>query len=228
MAATVTEEELIEGGEPQGREPGVREQLIAELERTVDNVMAAVDSAAARTIAAAEEEADRRTREASVRLATTEETIARMRELTAELARRTAGLERELDRLAELAAEADAGMNAGAAPLGQVGSGAPGELGEVADIPEEFDLGPTPTDPESLDPLDQIEIAREQLRDAARSVPGLRRFRRRRREEDDVPEGVRVVVAQMRLDGRSDAEILARLERMGIENAAEVLLRFSK
>lgn len=201
---------------------GVREQLIAELERTVDTVMAAVDTAAARTVAAADAEARRRAERASSGVSAVEETIARMQDLSVELSRRATELEREVAELAALA------------------SGARERLEEERAVPMQPDLTAAlepedevldplePVDPLApVDPLDRVELAREQLRAAAEPPPPSprRRFRRRRREEPDVPEGVRLVVVQMRLAGRSDAEIMSRLERMGIEDAAEVISR---
>lgn len=206
MAASAVNED---GGAP----PGVRDQLVAELQRTVDTVTAAVDAAAARTIEAAEAEARRRTAEVVELLdGAGDGGLARMQALAGELAQRAAELERDLAELAELAARTRAELVAESRAAASQREAPTEERAEDGDRDA------------PIDPLDRVELAQEQLRAASRQ-PLRRRFRRSR--TDDVPDGVRVIVHQMRLDGRSDAEIAARLEEMGIEDAADLLARVS-
>ncbi len=192
----------------------MRAQLVAELHQTVETVMTAVDAAAAKTIEAAEGEAKRRAEQIYHRLEdVSDHELARMRELSRELSRRAAELELELDELSRLVDEAR-------------GNG-----------PSRPTLQPEPLEPEPLEPidlsaalpnpLDEVERAQEELRSASH-LPGplRRRFRRSQPdEEEEVPEGVRAIIVQMRLAGTPDSQIAERLEELGIENPAELVAR---
>lgn len=185
---------------------GVREQLVAELQRTVETVMAAVDAAAAKTLEAAEGEAIRRAELIYQRLEdVSDHELARMRELSRELSGRAAQLEQELNELSQLVDAA---------------------RGNAAPTPMRLD--PEPPGPPDLaaglpNPLDEVERAQEELRSASRLSGPLRRRFRRSEPEADVPEGVRVIIAQMRLNGTPDTQIIERLEELGIEHAAELV-----
>ncbi len=83
-----------------------RERLIAELHRTVSTVSSAVDDAAARVLDAAEADAKREAEVAAQVERLSEEGLRPLRALSGELLDRAAELDREIARLAALAAEA--------------------------------------------------------------------------------------------------------------------------
>jgi hypothetical protein len=154
--------------------------------------------------AAAVDEAAARTFDATVAAR-----LAPLREISAALVERATELDRELARLAEQA-------NAVAETL----RGGPG--GSPSQEPvEPVDTRERPRDPYAGATLDDVERTRASLSD---SDPSLRRFHRRV-PGPEIPEGVRLAVAQMRLAGEPDSEIARRLAEMGVDEPGALLTR---
>ena len=195
--------------------------MIAELEQTVETVTAAVDAAAARILETAEAEAKRRTEDAAERI----ETLANarlepMRRMSEALVERATELDGEIARLSDEARAAAATLRAPDPPTAAAPPAQDAPAPEPTNNPS-----PEPSDdsPEySGTTLDDVDRARASLNDAGAT---LRRFRRRRSATDEVPEGVRVVVGQMRLAGEPDSAIARYLEQMGVEDPAAVISR---
>jgi hypothetical protein len=161
-----------------------REELIGELQRTVEGVADAADSAA-------------------------RERIERMAELGDELIERAAVLAAQLEALSDAVAESARSFRR------ELGIGEPAEPAEPAQ-PAEAETGPI-QDWTSLDEIDEARAAIERSR-----TPLLHRFRR---EASEIPEGVRLVVTQMRMAGERESEIVRRLEDMGVDDPANVIAR---
>ncbi|HEY8000722.1 MAG TPA: hypothetical protein VID76_02220 [Solirubrobacterales bacterium] len=177
------------GGE-RDRASAARDQLTAELERTVEAVSATIDEAAARADALARFD------------------TSRLRRLSADLVTRALELESEIVALSEEADRVSALLRADPRSAGD-GAGEP-----APDAPRYADTT-----------LDEIEATRAALAEP----PARRRFLRRRpaaKGHTHIPEGVRLVVARMRLAGEPDAAIVNHLQQMGVSDPAGVLARF--
>lgn len=177
-----------------------RDHLIAELRQTVDSVAAAVDDAAVKAVEAAQAESARRAEEAAQRIAAvSDEGVARIRSLVDEIVEEAEAIREKLRAAAaHLPSEPDTGREPGA----------------------------TQVEPEAE--LDEIERARDSIRNAPRGTHvRLRRFRRDAEPLEGVAEGVRIVVSQMRLLGRSEEEIAVRLAEMGVDDPVAVIDRVS-
>ncbi len=163
-----------------------RDQLIAELHRTVNTVTAAVDEAAARLEALAGADA------------------ARLRALSTDLVARAIELDGEIAALIEEASVASATLRDHDGPPAESSPASPPMGDEVT--------------------LDDVDAIRSAVEDAPLdSEPRRRRFRRRSTNGLDVPEGVRLVMVQMRLAGESDSAIKRYLDGMGIKDPAGVI-----
>jgi hypothetical protein len=120
---------------------------------------------------------------------------------TAELVERAAELQLEITRLADEAAELSAALR--------------GEEGEPRPEPE--------PEPQQEPTLDDVERSREAIASApAGGDPRIPRFRKPGHE---VPEGVRLTVTQMRLQGKSKEAIVDYLERMGVRDPETTIAR---
>jgi hypothetical protein len=179
-----------------------REALIAELQRTVDSVSTAVDDATARTFEEAQEEARRQAEAASARVDALErDGLAKLRQLADELLERSQWLS---DQLAELTNQAKTTASEIRAEDG------PAKLApeEPETAPFE-DSSPPPVEPEVLETHTEEKSG------------GLGFFRRRK--SPDVPEGVRLIISQMRSSGEGDREIVKHLEEMGVKDPEELV-----
>jgi hypothetical protein len=179
-----------------------REALIAELQRTVDSVSTAVDDATARTFQEAQDEARRQAEAASARVDALErDGLAKLRQLADDLLERSQWLS---DQIAELTKQAETTSTEIRAEDG------PAKL--VADEPE-----PDPVEESTPPPFEaeQIETVHEE------KSGGLGFFRRRK--SPDVPEGVRLIISQMRSSGEGDREIVKHLEEMGVKDPEELV-----
>jgi hypothetical protein len=176
-----------------------REALIAELQRTVDSVSTAVDDATARTFQEAQEEARRQADAASARVEALErDGLAKLRQLADDLLERSQWLS---DQIAELTKQADTTTaeirsEDGPAKLVAEESAAPDPFEESAPPPVE---------------AEEFEASQEEEKPG-----GLGFFRRRK--GPDVPEGVRLIISQMRSSGEGDREIVRHLEEMGVKD----------
>ena len=179
-----------------------REALIAELQRTVDSVSTAVDDATARTFQEAQEEARRQADAASARVEALErEGLAKLRQLADDLLERSQWLS---DQIAELTRQADSTTAEIRAEDG------PAKLVAEEPAPEPFEEStPPPFEAE------EIEVHHEE------KSGGLGFFRRRK--SPDVPEGVRLIISQMRSSGEGDREIVKHLEQMGVKDPEELV-----
>lgn len=172
-----------------------RDQLIAELHHTVDTVTAAVDEAAARLEALAAVNA------------------ARLRALSTDLVARAIELDGEIAALIEEATVASATLR----DHGDHGDHG-GPPAEPPPVPAALVLG---REEVTLDDVDAIRAAVED----APVDPGTKRrlFRRRGTDAAEVPEGVRLMIVQMRLAGESDSAIKRYLDEMGVKDPAGVI-----
>jgi hypothetical protein len=180
-----------------------REALIAELQRTVDSVSTAVDDATARTFQEAQEEARRQADAASARVEALErDGLAKLRQLADDLLERSQWLS---DQIAELTKQADA-------TTAEIRSeDGPAKL--VADEP-----APSPVEESAPPPFEPEQIESEQHEEKS---GGLGFFRRRK--SPDVPEGVRLIISQMRSSGEGDREIVKHLEEMGVKDPEDLV-----
>jgi hypothetical protein len=175
-----------------------REALISELQRTVDTVSTAVDDATAKTFQEAQEEARRQAEAASARVDKLErEALSKLRALADDLVERSTWL---ADQLAELTKEAQATAEEIRDDEG------PAKL--AADEP----AAPAFDDESAPPPVRQLD----QDDDTDDKPGGLGFFRRRK--GPDVPEGVRLIISQMRSSGEGDREIIKHLEEMGVKD----------
>ncbi|MDX6582845.1 MAG: hypothetical protein QOI10_2029 [Solirubrobacterales bacterium] len=140
--------------------------------------------------------------------------IEPLRELSAGLLQRALELDRELEGLTVAAAEAANALRRSAA------SAATAPAAPPAASRSEPPLAPRPPSV-----LDQVEAVRDSIAESPTEFRPRRRFRPARAQPFDVPEGVRLVVTQMRVDGEPDSAIAGRLEEMGVEDPAAVLAR---
>jgi len=179
-----------------------REALIAELQRTVDSVSTAVDDATARTFQEAQDEARRQAEAASARVDALErEGLAKLRQLADDLLERSQWLS---DQIAELTNQAKTTSEEISAEDG------PSKL--VADEP-----APDPVEESTPPPFEPEEIESQHEEKSG----GLGFFRRRK--SPDVPEGVRLIISQMRSSGEGDREIVKHLEEMGVKDPEELV-----
>jgi hypothetical protein len=175
-----------------------REALIAELQRTVDSVSTAVDDATARTFQEAQEEARRQADAASARVEALErEGLAKLRQLADDLLERSQWLS---DQIAELTKQADA-------TTAEIRS----EDGPAKLVAEES-AAPDPFEESTPPPFEAVELETHHEEKSG----GLGFFRRRK--GPDVPEGVRLIISQMRSSGEGDREIVKHLEEMGVKD----------
>jgi hypothetical protein len=173
-----------------------REALIAELQRTVESVSTAVDDATARTFQEAQEEARRQAEAASARVDALErDGLAKLRTLADELLERSQWLS---NQLAELTSQAETTATEIRSEDG------PAKLVADEPAPDPFEESTPPPEPEVL------ETSTEE------KPGGLGFFRRRK--GPDVPEGVRLIISQMRSSGEGDREIVKHLEEMGVKD----------
>ena len=178
-----------------------RDSLIAELQRTVESVSSAVDDATARTFEEAQAEARRQAEEASARVEALErDGLSKLRELADELLERSTWLS---NQIAELTSQADttaAEIRAEDGPAKLGSQAPPAPEAETENFEAEIDV--------DLD-SDSFEVEEEKP-----SAFGL--FRRKR--GPDVPEGVRLIITQMRSSGDDDGAIIKHLEGMGVKD----------
>jgi hypothetical protein len=175
-----------------------RDSLIAELQRTVDTVSTAVDDATARTFEEAQAEARRQANAASARVDALErEGLAKLRELADELLERSTWLSNQLAELTQTAESTASQIRAEDGPAKLVSEAPPAPEPETASF-------------------DEPEPARATRFDMEEKPSGLGFFRRRRGPE--VPEGVRLIISQMRSSGEADREIVRHLEEMGVRD----------
>jgi hypothetical protein len=182
-----------------------RERLVAELHKTVAAFGAAVDEAAGAMLDAAEVEARRAEHLAGPGL-------EQLRTLSSELLEQATELDRNVKRISELAAEAASELRLG------LGAGTPARA--------------TPSGPGSAPPvmrqtpLDAIDEVRNSIADTPLDLgPRHRRFRPGAKPDEPVPEGVRLVIEQMRIAGEPDSVIVEHLESAGIEDPTGTLER---
>jgi hypothetical protein len=183
-----------------------RDSLIAELQRTVETVSTAVDDATARTFEEAQAEARRQAEEASARVDALErEGLAKLRQLADELLERSTWLSNQLAELTTTAASTASAIRADDGPAKLI-SKAPPSVPETASFEQEtasFEAEPERATPPSFDAEEE-------------KSSGLGFFRRRK--GPDVPEGVRLIISQMRSSGEGDREIVRHLEEMGVKD----------
>jgi hypothetical protein len=201
-----------------------RERLVAELHKTVATFGAAVDEAVGAMLDAAEAEARRAEQLAGPGLEP-------LRKLSTELLEKAIELDRNVNRLSELAAEAASQLRrslvaetpASSKPL-QAGSPPP-----ATDPRPELSKPPAF---ERRTPLDVIEDVRNSIAESPIDLaPRPRRFgspagpaeQESKAKSPPVPAGVRLVIEQMRLAGEPDSAIVEHLEGAGIEDPARVL-----
>jgi hypothetical protein len=183
-----------------------RESLIAELQRTVESVSSAVDDATARTFEEAQAEARRQAEAASSRVDALErDGLAKLRELADELLERSQWLSNQLAELTQQAQSTASEIRAEDGPAKLVSSDEP-----VASTFEEST--PPPIEAEVAD----LELESESESESDEKSGGLGFFRRRK--SPDVPEGVRLIISQMRSSGEGDREIVKHLEEMGVKD----------
>lgn len=174
-----------------------RDSLIAELQRTVESVSSAVDDATARTFEEAQAEARRQAEAASARVDALErDGLAKLRELADELLERSTWLANQIAELTSQAQSTVSEIRAEDGPAKLV-SEAPPE--PEATYEPEFE---SESDTDSFEPEEK---------------PGAFSLFRRRRSPD-VPEGVRLIISQMRSSGEGDHEIVKHLEEMGVKD----------
>jgi small-conductance mechanosensitive channel len=179
-----------------------RESLIAELQRTVDSVSSAVDDATARTFEEAQAEARRQAEAASARVDALErDGLAKLRELADELLERSQWLSNQLAELTQQAQTTASEIRAEDGPAKLVGEDEP-----VTSTFEESTPPPYEAEVEDFEPETETE----------EKSGGLGFFRRRK--GPDVPEGVRLIISQMRSSGEGDREIVKHLEEMGVKD----------
>ena len=192
-----------------------RERLVAEVQRTVSEVSAAVDDAVEDAMEAAEYDARRH--HAVGRVRDLANGLHPLQELSAELAERALELERQVARIATLAADAAEalGFSLTAEPESDTAVMARAE-------PENASSDPPELAPES--PLDRLEEHRREIAEAPLDFPP-----RRSLPDDpaarpvDIPPAVLVIVDQLRMAGERDYAILRRLEQMGVDDPEAVL-----
>jgi hypothetical protein len=181
-----------------------RDSLIAELQRTVDTVSTAVDDATARSFEEAQAEARRQADAASARVDALErDGLAKLRQLADELLERSTWLSNQLAELTQRAETTASEIRAEDGPA-KIVSKAP----------------PTPAAEEPETSVDEPEPTTETF-DAEDKTTGRGFFRRRR--GPDVPEGVRLIISQMRASGEADREIVRHLEEMGVKDPEELV-----
>jgi hypothetical protein len=178
-----------------------REALIAELQRTVESVSTAVDDATARTFQEAQEEARRQAEAASARVDALErDGLVKLRALAEDLLERSQWLS---DQLGELTRQAEATATEIRSEDG------PAKLVADEPAPDPFDESTPPPEPE-------VEVFATDTSEEEEKSGGLGFFRRRK--GPDVPEGVRLIISQMRSSGEGDREIVKHLEEMGVKD----------
>lgn len=179
-----------------------RDSLIAELQRTVESVSTAVDDATARTFEEAQAEARRQADEASSRVEALErDALAKLRELADELLERSTWLANQLAELTRQAEATSAEIRDEDGPAKLVAKAPP----------------PAPeANTETFEPATATERGRAESSDVEEKSGGLGFFRRRK--GPDVPEGVRLIISQMRSSGEGDREIVRHLEEMGVKD----------
>jgi hypothetical protein len=180
-----------------------RDSLIAELQRTVATVSTAVDDATARTFEEAQAEARRQAEEASARVDALErDGLAKLRQLADELLERSTWLSNQLAELTQQAETTASEIRAEDGPAKLVSEAPPAPAPE----PGRFSHEPERTT-ETFEPEDRSS--------------GRGFFRRRR--GPDVPEGVRLIISQMRSSGEGDREIVRHLEEMGVKDPEDLV-----
>jgi hypothetical protein len=185
-----------------------RESLIAELQRTVESVSSAVDDATARTFQEAQEEARRQAEAASERVDALErDGLAKLRQLADELLERSQWLS---NQLAELTQQAQA-----------TASDIRAEDGPAKLVADEEPVTSTFEEPTSTPPPLEAEVAEDLEPEEEEKSGGLGFFRRRK--SPDVPEGVRLIISQMRSSGEGDREIVKHLEEMGVKDPEDLV-----
>jgi hypothetical protein len=181
-----------------------RDSLIAELQRTVATVSTAVDDATARTFEEAQAEARRQAEEASARVDALErDGLAKLRQLADELLERSTWLSNQLAELTQQAETTASEIRAEEGPAKLLSEPPPAPAAE----PERFADEPERQTTDTFDAEDR---------------PSGRGFFRRRRGPD-VPEGVRLIISQMRSSGEGDREIVRHLEEMGVKDPEDLV-----
>jgi hypothetical protein len=182
-----------------------REALIAELQRTVETVSTAVDDATAKSFEDAQAEARRQAEEASARVEALErDGLAKLRELADDLLERSTWLSNQLAELTKQAETTATEIKDEDGPAKLVASSAP---------PKPAPVDVDPVQAEAIVESANAAIEADEEMDE-KGAFGL--FRRRR--GPDVPDGVRLIISQMRSSGEADGEIIKHLEEMGVKD----------
>jgi hypothetical protein len=183
-----------------------RESLIAELQRTVETVSTAVDDATARSFEEAQAEARRQAEAASARVDALErEGLVKLRALADELLERSTWLSEQLAELTNRAASTASAIRE---------EDGPSKL--ISKPPPQHEEPATRESPRAAAKAEAAAAAGDSDTDPGSGF-SFGRFRRRK-GGPEVPEGVRLIISQMRVAGEPDSEIVRHLEEMGVKD----------